>query len=77
MDHDCTGRLGIVRPKFVSVTGTFDGVAADPKNIIVVTCDAQLKADQPSGYDKVMIKPGANLQNGAQEYARRNKTRFV
>jgi Zn-dependent M28 family amino/carboxypeptidase len=69
--------FAIVRPKFVSVTGTFDGVAADPKNIIVVTCEAQLKADQQSGYDKVMIKPGANLQSEARKYARGNKNTLV
>lgn len=69
--------FAIVRPKFVSVTGTFDGVAADPKNIIVVTCEAQLKADQQSGYDKVMIKAGANLQSEARKYARGNKNTLV
>jgi Peptidase family M28 len=67
----------MVRPKFVSVTGTFDGVTADPKNIIVITCEPQLKADQQSGYDKVMIKAGANLQTEARKLARGNKSTLV
>lgn len=67
----------IVRPKFVSVTGTLDGIAADPKNIIVITCQPQLKIDQHSGYEKVMIKAGANLQAEARKYARGSKNVVV
>lgn len=67
----------IVRPKFVSVTGTLDGAAADPKNIIVITCQPQLKIGQDAGYEKVTIKAGANLQAEARKYARGSKNVLV
>ncbi|HUR66131.1 MAG TPA: M20/M25/M40 family metallo-hydrolase [Chitinophagaceae bacterium] len=67
----------IVRPKFISATATLDGAVVEQKNIIAATCQPQLKIDQNSGYEKAMIKAGANLQTEARKYARGNKNMLV
>jgi len=69
--------FAMVRPKFISAAGSFDGTALDAKDIIVVTCFPQLKIDQASGYEKVFIKAGDTLQNAARRFARSNKNLFV
>ena len=67
----------MVRPKFISVAAKLDGIEIEQKKIIVITCQANLKIDQASGYEKVSIKPGANLQTEARKYARGNKNMLV
>jgi len=67
----------MVRPKFVSAAATFDRVAVDQKKIIVITCQAQLKIDDRSGYEKVFIKAGGNLQTEARAFVRSNKNLLV
>ncbi|HKB42995.1 MAG TPA: hypothetical protein VKC90_01350 [Chitinophagaceae bacterium] len=53
--------FAMVKPKFISASAIFDGTAIDQKNIIVVTCQPELKIDQTSGYETGFIKPGDNL----------------
>src|SRR6185436_5727980 len=53
--------FAMVRAKFISVTGSFDGEALDAKDIIVVTCLPQLKFDEVSDFEKTSIKAGGNL----------------
>lgn len=67
----------IVRPKLSEVKGKFDGTDLDPKNIIVITCQPNLSVDQNSGYEKVFVRAGANLQTEARKYARGNKNAIV
>jgi peptidase M28-like protein len=67
----------MVRTKFISATGNFDGELLDIKNIIVATCQPQLKITHASGYEKVFIKTGANLQSEARTYIRSNKNLLV
>lgn len=67
----------MVRPKFISAAATFDKVALEQKDIIVITCQPQLKVDDRSGYEKVSIKAGTNLQTTARGYARGNKNLLV
>ena len=69
--------FAMVRTKFISVTGNFDGEALDAKNIIVVTCFPQLKISQASGYEKVIIKVGDTLQNAARKLVRSKKNLLV
>ena len=69
--------FAMVRTKFISVTGNFDGEALDAKNIIVVTCFPQLKINQASGYEKVIIKVGDTLQNAARKSVRSKKNLLV
>lgn len=67
----------MVRAKFISVTGSFDGEALDAKDIIVVTCQPQLKLNETSGYEKVSLKAGNNFYNEARSLARSNKNLVV
>ncbi len=67
----------MVRPKFISVAGTFDNETLNTKDIIVVTCLPQLKISLASGYEKVSIKPGVNLQTEARQLIRSNKNLLV
>ena len=69
--------FAMVRTKFISVTGNFDGEALDAKNIIVITCFPQLKINQASGYEKVIIKVGDTLQNAARKLVRSKKNLLV
>ncbi|MEO6611987.1 MAG: M20/M25/M40 family metallo-hydrolase [Chitinophagaceae bacterium] len=65
--------FAMVRTKLISASGILDGNPIDPKNIIVVTCQPQLKINQASGYEKVFIKAGASLQTEGRKLVRSNK----
>ena len=69
--------FAMVRPRFVSVTGTLDGAIVDSRSIIVITGQPQLRFDQSSGYEKAFIKPGVNLQTEARKFVRSNKNLLV
>ena len=69
--------FAMVRPKFISAAASLDGNAIEQKNIIVVTCQAELKINEHSGYEIVNIKPGANLRREAAGYAQSNKNLLV
>ena len=58
----------MVQPKFISASGTIDGEAVDPKDIVVITCQPELKIDEHAGYETVTIGQGANLVTG--DYSR-------
>src|SRR5260221_11587143 len=69
--------FAMVKPKFISASATFDGNAIDQKNIIVVTCQPELRIDQASGYEKGFIKPGGNLFREAAAFVQSNKNVLV
>jgi hypothetical protein len=69
--------FAMVKPKFISASATFDGNVIDQKNIIVVTCQPELKIDQTSGYEMGFIKPGNNLFREAAAFVQSNKNVLV
>jgi len=69
--------FSMIRPKLVSAAAILDEVSADPKSILVISCQPQLKINQSSGYEKAFIKPGANLQAEARKMTRSNKNMLV
>ncbi|MBL7746411.1 MAG: M20/M25/M40 family metallo-hydrolase [Chitinophagaceae bacterium] len=69
--------FAMVRTKFISAAAQFDGNNIEQKNIIAVTSQPQLKIDNNSGYEKVFIKAGANLQTEARKLIRSNKNLLV
>lgn len=69
--------FALVRPKFISAAAKLDGADIDQKNIIVITCQPQLKLDENSGYEKTSIKAGTNLQTEARRLMRTNKNTIV
>jgi len=69
--------FAMIRPKFISVSGIFDGEALDAKDIIVVTCFPRLKINENTGYEKVYIKAGDTLNVKAREAIRSKKSLLV
>ncbi len=69
--------FALVRPKFISASATFDGVNIDQKNIMVVTCQPELKIDQNSGYEIATIKTGGNLRREAAAFVNAKKNLVV
>lgn len=69
--------FSIVRPKFISVAAAFDGTTVDPKNVIVVTCQPELKLNEQSGYEVAWVKSGGNLQSEARAFIRSKKNLLV
>lgn len=62
--------FSIVRPKLTKASLIVDGAAVDAKSFSVVTTKASLKINEKSGYRKVVVKAGDNLQNEARKYVR-------
>lgn len=69
--------FAMVRPKFLNASAFLDGAVVDQKDVIVITCQPHLKINNLSGYEKVFIKTGANLQTTARGFARGAKNMLV
>jgi len=67
----------MVRPKFLSVSGSLDGKPLDQKNVVVITSQPEFKMDQNSGYEKATIKAGDNLFMEAYGYFQSGKNYFI
>lgn len=67
----------MVQPRLVSVSGSFDGQPLAAKNIGVNTSATELDINQNSGYEKIKIKPGANLMSEVGNLARTGKNYLV
>ena len=67
----------MVQPRLISVSGTFDQQPLPEKNILVNTSAAELDITQNSGFEKVKIKPGLNLNTEAGKMARSGKNYLV
>ena len=69
--------FAMVRPKFISASCNFDGVSVDTRDVIVVTSKENLKINELSGYEKVTITAGANLNTEARKYINGNRNYLV
>ncbi len=67
----------MISPKFVSASCTFDNESIDEKNVIVVTCQGGLFINEKSGYEKVKLEGGKNLNTEAQKFIRSGKNYLV
>lgn len=67
----------MVRPKLISISASFNNQPVETKNIIAVTCLPGLTVTQASGFEKVSIRAGANLQNEAGNLLRADKNYLV
>lgn len=67
----------MVRTKPVSTIGNFDEAGLDPKDIIVISCQPELRIDAGSGYEKSRIPAGANLSTEARKMIRSGKNLLV
>jgi hypothetical protein len=69
--------FSMIRPKFISASATLDGATADPKNIVVITCQPDLHVDENSGYTFGNIKEGQNLFSSASAFIKADKNVIV
>jgi Zn-dependent M28 family amino/carboxypeptidase len=69
--------FAMIRTKTLTVAGSFDGTALDPKDILVVSCQPELKITQDMGYEKVIIPAGVNFQAETRKYARSGKNMLI
>ncbi len=70
-------QFAMVRPKFISVNASIDGISVDSRDVIVVTCQPEIKVTEQSGYEKITIGKGANLVTEARKLMAANKNYFV
>jgi hypothetical protein len=69
--------FAMVSPKFISISAVFDDKIVDPKNIIVVTCQSELKINESSAYSFAHIKKGENLFSAASSFIGSDKNLIV
>jgi hypothetical protein len=67
----------MVRTKFLGTSGSFDGVALDKKDIVVITTQASISMNETSGYEKIIIDKTANLMGEARKLAGLKKNALV
>lgn len=70
-------RFAIIKPKFISASGSLDGKPLEQKDIVVITSQPEFKMDQHSGYEKATIKAGANFFIEAYKYFQSGKNYFI
>jgi len=67
----------MIRAKFISASGTMNGLEVQKENIIAVTTQPQLKLDEKSGYEIIVIDSAANLQTEAAKLVEKNVKQLV
>jgi Zn-dependent M28 family amino/carboxypeptidase len=67
----------MVRTRPVSTIGNFDEVTLEPKDIIVVSSQPEVRINAASGYEKTRIAEGANLSAEARKLIRSGKNLLV
>lgn len=67
----------MVRPHLKDVKGEVDDQELDPKNIIVVTTETELKLDEKSGYGLQYIRQGEDIRARVQEIMALQKNTVV
>jgi hypothetical protein len=77
LDGNFKQSFSMVTPALVSISAILDGVPADPKKIIVITCQPELKVDTASHYQTVVIKAGGNLPREAAALSQIRKNLIV
>src|SRR5687768_17395779 len=69
--------FSIVSPKQTSLTGKIDGKDVDPKNIVLITTQPDVKISSSSGYETAAIKAGASFFQEAIALAQSAKNTVV
>jgi Zn-dependent M28 family amino/carboxypeptidase len=67
----------MVTPKFSNGSCTFDNNEVDFKNVMVITCQPGLFINEKSGYEKIKLEAGKNLNAEAQKLIRTGKNYLV
>ncbi len=69
--------FAMIKTKLISVSGSLDGKAVDPSNIIALTTDAELKFDEKSDFIKVVLDSSTNLMNEVSALLKNHKKYLV
>jgi len=69
--------FSMIKTKFISATGNFDGQALDSRNIIAFTTTADIKFSDQSGYNIAKIAPGASFNTEVFKYLQDTKNTLV
>ena len=69
--------FAMLRPKFIGLTCSFDGVSVDTRDVVVITCKEKLQINEQSGFEQASIAKGANLNVEVRKYINSNKNYFV
>ncbi len=67
----------MVRTRIKSVKGEVDDKEVDPKNLVVVTQESELKVDEKSGYEQVYVKQGEDFRKRVTEIMALKKNAIV
>lgn len=67
----------MIRPKALIASAIFDKHEVDAQNIIAITSAPTLKVNNQSGFEKVYIKAGSQLNTEANKYLQANKNYLV
>lgn len=67
----------MIKPKFIGATCSFDNLAVDTKDVIVVTSKTELAITEQSGYERARIAAGANLFSEASKFIQSGKNYLV
>lgn len=67
----------MIKPKFISVSCSFDNISVDSKDVIVVTSKAILSITDASGFERANINAGANIFSEASKYIQSGKNYLV
>lgn len=67
----------MVRTKFISANTLLDGISVDSRDVIVFTTQAEVKMNEQSGYEKVIIGKGASFNTEVRKYINAKKNYLV
>jgi hypothetical protein len=67
----------MVRARIKSVKGEVDDKEVDPKNLVVVTQESELKVDEKSGYEQMYVKQGEDFRKRVTEIMALKKNAIV
>ena len=67
----------MLRPKFIELKAEWDGEELEAKKVIVVTCKEKFEADEKSGFETIVVKPGINLIRHASQLINSGKNYLV
>jgi hypothetical protein len=69
--------FAIVQPKFLGLTGKYNDIPVNEKNVFVITTQAHLVVTEKSGYEKAYIKQGDNFFQKAAELIAEDKNKII
>ncbi len=76
-DNNYLQSFSIIRPRFISLNASLDGMPIDNKQVIVVTVEPELAIDEMAGYSVIRISATDNLSQAAGNVISANQKTIV